>query len=82
MKAVLDNFLEAKVYEDFCLIGKSLGTIAMSSELHREAFKNAKAIWLTPLIQREDVLHAMVSSEQKGCASLATMIFATAKSLI
>jgi alpha/beta superfamily hydrolase len=66
VKNVLDYVLNNKTYENFYLIGKSLGTIAMSSELGRENFKNAKAIWLTPLIQREDVLDAMVKSKNKG----------------
>jgi len=62
VKAVIDDVLSNKTY----LIGKSLGTIAMSNELSRECFKNAKAIWLTPLIQREDGLSSMVKSENKG----------------
>lgn len=66
VKNVLDYVLTNKTYEVFYLIGKSLGTIAMSSELNRETFKNAKAIWLTPLIQREDVLNAMAKSKNKG----------------
>lgn len=66
VKKVIDDVLTNKTYEDFYLIGKSVGTIAMSSELTRETFKNAKAIWLTPLIQREDVFYAMVKSENKG----------------
>lgn len=66
VKNVIDFVLTNKTYENFYLIGKSIGTIAMSSELTRETFNNAKAIWLTPLIQREDVLHAMVKSENKG----------------
>ncbi|PKR76816.1 alpha/beta hydrolase [Halalkalibacillus sediminis] len=63
---VLDYFLSNKSYNNFYMIGKSLGTIAMSSELNKKVFKNAKAIWLTPLIQIEDVLNAMVKSENKG----------------
>lgn len=66
VKNVLDYILSNKTYENFYFIGKSLGTIAMSSVLNRETFQNAKAIWLTPLIQREDVFHAMVKSENKG----------------
>jgi alpha/beta superfamily hydrolase len=66
VKNVLDYVLNNKIYENFYFIGKSLGTIAMSSELNREIFQNAKAIWMTPLIQREDVFHAMVKSKNKG----------------
>lgn len=66
VKTVLDDVLSSKTYENYYLIGKSLGTIAMSSELKRECLKNAKAIWLTPLLQREDVLSAMVRSENES----------------
>lgn len=38
----------------------------MSDELNRKAFKKAKAIWLTPLIQRKDVLSAMASIQNKS----------------
>ena len=66
VKQVLDYVLSNKSYNDFYFIGKSLGTIAMSSELSRDIFKNAKAIWLTPLIQRDDVFTAMTESKLKG----------------
>jgi hypothetical protein len=63
---VLDSVFAERTYENVYLIGKSIGTIAMSSVLEREEFKNAKAIWLTPLIQREDVLGSMAGSVNKG----------------
>ncbi|WP_419394179.1 alpha/beta hydrolase [Cytobacillus praedii] len=66
VKNVLDYVLSNKSYKNFYLIGKSLGTIAMSSELNRETFKDAKAVWLTPLIQREDVLSAMVRTHNNS----------------
>lgn len=66
VRHVIDDVLTNKTYTDFCLIGKSLGTIAMSAELTREVFKNAKAVWLTPLIHRDDVLNAMIESKNKG----------------
>ena len=66
VRTVLDTFLKATSYEKFYIIGKSLGTIAMSSELSGDIFKEAKAVWLTPLIQRDDVFDAMVSSNNKG----------------
>jgi len=66
VKAVIDKVLKDTSYENFYIIGKSLGTIAMSSELKRDVFKEAKAIWLTPLLQRDDVFEAMLSSENKG----------------
>lgn len=66
VKTVLDKVLKENAYENFYLIGKSLGTIALSSELARDEFQNAKAVWLTPLIQRDDVLDAMAGSKNQG----------------
>ncbi|KAA0966230.1 alpha/beta hydrolase [Sporosarcina sp. ANT_H38] len=66
VRTVLDIFLKDTSYENFYIIGKSLGTIAMSSELCRDIFREAKAVWLTPLIQRDDVFDAMVSSNNRG----------------
>lgn len=66
VKTILNIVLENSLYENFYLIGKSLGTIAMCSELDRELFKQAKAIWLTPLIHREDVLNSIANSKNEG----------------
>ncbi|RNF38117.1 alpha/beta hydrolase [Planococcus salinus] len=60
-KAVIDEVLSSNSYEDYHLIGKSLGTIAAASELKRADFKFAKAIWLTPLLHREDVYFAVAT---------------------
>jgi len=56
---VMDQVLAESSYKEFCLIGKSLGTIALASELQRLLFHEATAIWLTPLIKRPDVFDAM-----------------------
>ncbi|WP_245827573.1 alpha/beta hydrolase [Paenisporosarcina indica] len=66
VRTVLDQVLMDTSYKNFYLIGKSLGTIALSTELSRDMFKDAKIVWLTPLIHREDVLKAMVASNHKG----------------
>ncbi|TDL34275.1 alpha/beta hydrolase [Jeotgalibacillus sp. S-D1] len=65
-ETVIEKTIAAKSYEQYCLIGKSLGTIAMSAEIKRQEFIDAKTIWLTPLLQRDDVFDAMVTSKQKG----------------
>lgn len=57
--AINDVAIADSPYAQFCLIGKSLGTIAMASELARPIFRSAEAIWLTPLIKRPDVFEAM-----------------------
>lgn len=56
---IIDQLLSESTYENFFLIGKSLGTIALASELQRPLFREAAAIWLTPLIKRPDVFDAM-----------------------
>lgn len=66
VKTVFDKALKDTSYENFYIIGKSLGTIAMSSELKRDIFKEAKAVWLTPLLHRDDVFEVMISSENDG----------------
>lgn len=58
---VIDQVLGEFTYKDFCLIGKSLGTIALAAELERPLFQDAKAIWLTPLIKRKDIFDAMLT---------------------
>ena len=59
VKQVIDQVLKGSVYEQFFLVAKSLGTIALASELGRKKFKGAKTVWLTPLIKHEDVFLAM-----------------------
>ncbi|MGD7021211.1 alpha/beta family hydrolase [Rossellomorea vietnamensis] len=66
VNTVIDEVFYHNSYENIYLIGKSLGTIAMGGVLNREEFSNAKAIWLTPLIQREDVLEPLLGSKNKG----------------
>ncbi|MDN7242457.1 alpha/beta hydrolase [Planococcus sp. N028] len=66
VKKIFDQELSNTPYENFYIIGKSLGTIAMSSELQRPLFKNAKVVWLTPLFQQDDVFQAMLASTHKA----------------
>ena len=66
VKTVLDEFLKDTSYEEFYLVGKSLGTIAMSSIIDRNMFKGANIIWLTPLLHRDDVFEAMINSGNRG----------------
>lgn len=66
VRVVIDSVLLGSNYENFYIIGKSLGTIAMSSELTSGIFTEAKAVWLTPLIHRDEVFDAMVESNNEG----------------
>jgi hypothetical protein len=66
VNSVLDQALSEHSYEQYTLIGKSLGTIALSATMHREEFAGAKAIWLTPLLQLDLVYNNMLSALQPG----------------
>lgn len=63
---VMDEALKNASYEKNYLMGKSIGTIAMSSVLSRAEFIKAKAIWLTPLLQRDEVFSALAAISHKS----------------
>jgi len=63
---VIDKVLEENSYDGYYLVGKSLGTIAMASLLDKEIFHNAKAVWLTPLLNRDDVFESMLHSRNES----------------
>lgn len=66
VNAVIDEELKNEAYDNFILLGKSIGTIALSSVIHRQEFTLAKCIWLTPLFQLDKVFESMKSSTQPG----------------
>ncbi|MGE6754454.1 alpha/beta hydrolase [Rossellomorea sp. NPDC071047] len=66
VKEVIDQVLQEKGYSHIHLVAKSFGTIALSNELARESFQDAKLIWLTPLLKDDEVFQAMLGSEQEG----------------
>lgn len=66
VNAVIDQALSNSKYENYTLIGKSIGTIALSSIVSRNEFSGSRFIWLTPLLQLDLVFDQMLSSSQKG----------------
>nr|MBF6634929.1 alpha/beta hydrolase [Planococcus sp. (in: firmicutes)] len=62
VRLVISEVLKGRNYQEFYLIGKSLGTIAMAAEMKRPEFSEAKAVWVTPLMNQEEVLNTMVNS--------------------
>lgn len=64
--AVINKVLEENSYNGYYLVGKSLGTIAMASLVDREIFLNAKTVWLTPLLNRDDVFESMLHSRNES----------------
>ncbi|WP_232939501.1 hypothetical protein [Exiguobacterium aurantiacum] len=63
VRTVIDHVLSTHEYEAFIFVGKSLGTVALAHELTRPIFQDAHVIWLTPLLQREDVTHTIATSQ-------------------
>lgn len=57
---------EQSPYPNLIVIGKSLGTIALSTLVNRPEFTNAKLIWLTPLLQLDYVFERIMASSQQG----------------
>jgi hypothetical protein len=66
VKTVLNELLNEQKYEDYYLVGKSFGTLAINTALENELLQQAKVIWLTPLIHRKEVVDAMLSKNNKG----------------
>lgn len=62
VKRVIDQTLKGSIYEKFFIVGKSIGTVALANELERAAFKEAKVVWLTPLIKYKRVFDAIKDS--------------------
>jgi hypothetical protein len=53
---------EEEKQEVVCLVGKSLGTLALGHLLEtREDLRDAKTIWLTPLIKNPELLEQMLA---------------------
>lgn len=66
VNAVMDKVLSTSTYDNYTLIGKSIGTIALSSVIQRNEFPDARVIWLTPLLHLDMVFDKMLSSTQPG----------------
>ncbi|ASK60781.1 hypothetical protein CFK37_00445 [Virgibacillus phasianinus] len=56
----LDQLLPEE--NDVYVIAKSIGTVALASELaNRNKLRNAKAIWLTPLLQNDYIFDHLIN---------------------
>jgi hypothetical protein len=67
--AVLDRLFAERSYADIVVLGKSLGTVAMSLVLGEDGrLARARAIWLTPLIKNPRVFARMLGCPQRGLA--------------
>lgn len=72
VRLVIDQLLQSYSFNKYIIIGKSLGTIAMTSERGRHVFRDAKLVWLTPLLKRDDVYEAISSHGGKQLVLMGT----------
>lgn len=56
----LEEPLKESNYDQYVIVAKSIGTIALANLLKHPTFQNATSIWLTPLLHRDDVYQAML----------------------
>ncbi|WP_243354392.1 alpha/beta hydrolase [Bacillus litorisediminis] len=71
-----DEVISDLHYQEFAVLGKSLGTIAMASLFdEKKELGQAKAIWLTPLIHNHFVFEHMINTAQKSFAVIGTNDF-------
>jgi hypothetical protein len=66
VQLAIDEAIKNNEYSNYYIVAKSIGTIALSHLLNNTMFNDAKVIWLTPLLQRDDVFNAMVNSDHKA----------------
>jgi hypothetical protein len=66
VRHVMDDALKNKGYDHYYIVAKSIGTMALPYLLKDQSFLDAKAVWMTPLLQKEFVLSAMAAGSHKG----------------
>ncbi|WP_102272096.1 alpha/beta hydrolase [Cytobacillus massiliigabonensis] len=66
VQLAIDNAIKDKEYSNYYVVAKSIGTKALSDLLDNPMLKDAKVVWLTPLLQNDGVFNAMVHSNHKG----------------
>ncbi|WP_214783410.1 alpha/beta family hydrolase [Exiguobacterium sp. s183] len=65
VRLVIDQVLQSHSINEYIIVGKSLGTMTMASELTRNVFHDAKLVWLTPLLKQDDIYEAILSHKGK-----------------
>ncbi|MGG3912616.1 alpha/beta hydrolase [Rossellomorea vietnamensis] len=63
---IIDRVLQDHAYPHIHIVAKSFGTLALGHEAARESMKDAKLIWLTPLLKEDEIFQAMLDSKQEG----------------
>ncbi|WP_102027832.1 alpha/beta hydrolase [Salirhabdus sp. Marseille-P4669] len=65
-KAVVEKYVAEKSYDQYILLGKSIGTIPLTSITNMNSFERAKVIWLTPLLTEEEVYNGMIHTKNQS----------------
>jgi hypothetical protein len=66
IRHAIADALKNKGYDTYYIAAKSIGTMALPFLLNDQSFKDAKAVWMTPLLQKEFVLNAIADGSNKG----------------
>ncbi|WP_078548524.1 alpha/beta hydrolase [Litchfieldia alkalitelluris] len=66
IQSVIDHIVQHQNYQNYMIIAKSLGTIALPYLLETSIFHSAKIIWLTPLLQKTDVSESLLRTNNAG----------------
>jgi predicted alpha/beta-hydrolase family hydrolase len=64
--------LTSRSYGEVTLVGKSLGTLAITHLLSKPQFVNSRAVWLTPLLRDERVRTQMRKATQNALLVVGT----------
>ncbi|MFS0864854.1 alpha/beta family hydrolase [Fredinandcohnia sp. 179-A 10B2 NHS] len=66
VQLAIDNAIKNKKYSNYYVVAKSIGTKAVCYLLNNPMFKEALVVWLTPILQNDEVFNEMVNSDKKG----------------
>ncbi|MGI8386607.1 alpha/beta family hydrolase [Robertmurraya sp. P23] len=66
VQLAIENAIKDKKYSNYYVVAKSIGTKVLCYLLDNTMLKDVKVVWLTPLLQNDDVFNAMVNSDNKG----------------
>lgn len=66
VQLLIDIAIKDKKYSNYYIVAKSIGTKVLRCLIEQPVFNNAKLVWLTPLLQNDDLFYAMLNSSHKG----------------
>ncbi|MBS4172731.1 alpha/beta hydrolase [Bacillus sp. FJAT-49736] len=66
VQSVLDKIWLKNSYNNYTVIAKSMGTIALPYLLDQPTFTSANVIWLTPLLKRSNIVHTLLTKSNRG----------------